>query len=181
MKKIISAAAVSLLLSGAAIAQTQQPAAGTAPAAPATSAAPAMNVDTPTFVQMAASSNMFEIESSKLAEEKSENDDIEEFAEQMIEDHTKAGEEMKAAAGDMPEPKLAPKHAAMIEQLRGVEGADFDAQYLDMQAQAHVEAVTLFTNYSQSGDDEKLVAFAKKTLPTLQMHEEHVKKIVAAQ
>ncbi|MBS9719309.1 DUF4142 domain-containing protein [Tianweitania sp. BSSL-BM11] len=172
MKTIISAVAASLLLSGAAYAQTK-------PATETTQVSPSMKVDTAEFVAMASSSNMFEIESSKLAEDKSKSDDVKAFAEQMIKDHIKAGEEMKAAAGDMPAAKLDPKHQDLLDKLKAAEGDDFDKQYVDMQKKAHTEAITLFTNYSQSGDDEKLVAFAKKTLPTLEMHKEHVEKLMA--
>ena len=42
--------------------------------------------------------NMFEVETSKVALEKSTRDDVKQFAQQMIDDHGKAGEELKAAA-----------------------------------------------------------------------------------
>jgi putative membrane protein len=171
MKQVISAVAFSLLLASSAMAQNK-------PAGEPDNAAAAMKVETPKFVEMVASSNMFEIESSKLAEQKSQSEDIKAFAEQMIADHTKAGEDLKAT-GQTPPMKYAPKHAGMIKLLEAADGADFDALYLDMQAQAHMEAVMLFRTYSASGDDEKVVAFAKKTLPTLEMHMAHVKELVA--
>lgn len=172
MKQVISAVAISLLLASSAMAQEK--------AGDPDKAAAAMKVETPKFVEMVASSNMFEIESSKLAEQKSKDDDIQAFAKHMIKDHTKAGDDLKAA-GQTPPMKYAPKHAAMMKLLEGANGADFEALYLDMQAQAHVEAVSLFRTYAGSGDDQKVVAFAKNTLPTLEMHQKHVKEIVAKQ
>ena len=172
MKQIISAAAVSLLLASSAIAQDM-------PAGSPDKAAPAMNVEAPKFVEMASASNMFEIESSKLAQEKAPSEDVKQFAGQMITDHTKAGEDLKAATDNAPPMKLAPKQAAMMELLQNAQGDAFEQLYIDMQAQAHMEAVMLFRTYSGAGDDEQLVAFAKKTLPTLEQHMMHVKDLVA--
>ncbi|MER9977598.1 DUF4142 domain-containing protein [Mesorhizobium sp. M0085] len=51
---------------------------------------------------------------------------------------------------------------------------------MEMQTQAHKEAVALFSAYANSGDDPATKEFAKKTLPVLQMHERHVKDLAAA-
>ncbi|TIS85870.1 DUF4142 domain-containing protein, partial [Mesorhizobium sp.] len=45
---------------------------------------------------------------------------------------------------------------------------------------AHKQALALFSTYAQSGDDPALKVFAEKTLPTLRMHEKHVKELAAA-
>ena len=54
--------------------------------------------DPKAFAETAASSNMFEIESSQLALAHSKTDKVQAFADKMIDDHTAAGEKMKAAA-----------------------------------------------------------------------------------
>ncbi len=153
-------------------------------AAPADAAKPIYAVATPDFAKTVMSSNEFEIQSSKMAEQKAPSADVKTFAGQMIADHTKAGDELKAAldkGGKTAEAsKLAPKHAAMLKQLDAAQGDDFQMLYIDMQAAAHMEAVALFRTYAGSGDDESVVAFAKKTLPTLEGHEMHVKELVAA-
>ncbi len=145
-----------------------------------TAAAP-MNVDKASFVKVVTSANAFEIESSKLAEEKAKDGDVKEFAKQMIADHIKAAEGLKKAAklGDEP-PMLAPKHAAMLETLKGASDQDFQALYIEMQTVAHMEAVTMFATYAKGGDDAAIKAFAAETLPKLEMHEMHVMKLVAA-
>ncbi len=140
-------------------------------------------IDTPTFVKIVSSSNAFEIESSKLAEQKSALPDVKEFATQMIADHTKAGEDLKAAlagsgAAEPPTTALAPKHAAMLKLLQDADAASFDMLYIDMQAGAHMEAVSLFQTFAKGGDNDAVKAFATATLPTLQMHKEHVKDLV---
>lgn len=162
--------------------------AGTALAAPALSpdmAEPAMQVKTPAFVEIVTSSNQFEIRSSRLAEQKATDPALEQFAARMVADHTEAGEKLDSTltsigtAAPPASPELAPKHARMLSQLEAASGADFDMLYLDMQAQAHREAVSLFRTFSGSGDTPAVVAFAKATLPTLEMHKEHVKDLIA--
>ena len=60
------------------------------------------------------------------------------------------------------------------------EGSDFQTLYIDMHAQAHREAVALFRTYAGSGDDAAVVAFAKATLPALEMHMTHVTALAKA-
>jgi putative membrane protein len=104
------------------------------------------------FVTEAANSDMLEIASSKLAQQKG-NADEKKFAEQMITDHTKTTTEIKG----------------MVES--GDAKADnFASDYDSMQVSAHKDAVSLFERYSKSGDNPKLKDWAGKTLPTLQHH-----------
>ena len=53
-------------------------------------------------------------------------------------------------------------------------GADFDKLYVQMQTDAHVDAVGLFSGYAAGGAAGALKDFATQTLPTLKMHYEHV-------
>ncbi|MBE7186379.1 MAG: DUF4142 domain-containing protein, partial [Methylobacterium mesophilicum] len=98
----------------------------------------------------------------------------------------RAGMDLKAALekSKMPAPPeppaLAPKQAAMLRLLQGASGAEFDALYIDMQAGAHMEAVSLFRTFKDSGDDKNVVAFAKATLPALEKHTMHVMDLVQA-
>ncbi len=154
-------------------------------AKPAGDAAPMMSIDRDMFVKTATSSNEFEIQSSELAKQNAAEAGIKKAAEMIIADHRKAGEKLKAtldSKGVAPAPAvLAPKQQKMIEQLQAAKGKDFDALYLDMQAQAHMEAVGLFRTYAGSGEDQALVGFAKETLPSLETHLGHVKMLLAEQ
>jgi len=144
------------------------------PVAPPVASA-VMNITDPQqFTDMAAVSNMFEIESSKLALEKATGQPVKDFAQHMIDDHTKAAEAMKQAVdtqGGVTLPNaLDQKHQAMLDQLKAASGTDFDGQYLRIQLSAHQEAVGLFEGFSDSGQAGALKDFATKTLPTLQQH-----------
>ena len=99
----------------------------------------------------------------------------------MIDDHTKAGEKLASVLkGDgmaLPPRDLAPKQATAMDMLKKAEGKEFDAAYVQVQTEAHVEAVSLFKAYASKPDDAALGVFAKETLPTLEKHLEHVKML----
>lgn len=136
---------------------------------------------TPDFVAMAGSSNLLEIESSRLALRQAESRSVRDFANRMIRDHGQATKRMMTvlrSAGLAPAaPALSPRHQAMLDQLAATPAESFDGAYLALQAQAHEEAVALFSDYARNGDNARLAAFARQTLPTLQMHARQVAKI----
>ncbi|MFG1466752.1 DUF4142 domain-containing protein, partial [Xanthobacter sp. DSM 24535] len=49
-------------------------------------------------------------------------------------------------------------------------GAAFDADYIAVQTKGHQDAVGLFGGYAKGGENPTLKAFAKKTLPMIEMH-----------
>lgn len=129
------------------------------------------------FADAAASSNMFEIQSSELALERATAAQVQEFAQQMITNHTAATEKMMAAAqqdGITPATQMAPHHQEMLDGLAAAEGEAFDMAYIEAQVAAHEEGVALFEAYAANGPDGALKSFAAETLPTLIMHYEHV-------
>ena len=77
----------------------------------------------------------------------------------------------------MPPDKLDAKHQAVVDELAGRQGGDFDKAYIEAQYKAHVETVELFKGYAQAGEDKRMRAFAAETLPKLQAHLDHVAKM----
>jgi putative membrane protein len=124
------------------------------------------------FVTKVAVSDMFEIQSSKLAAQKG-NENIRAFAQQMITDHTKTTNELKGLVGKakakLPS-GLDAEHQKKLDQLQKLAADQFDATYASMQVQAHEEAVKLFEAYASTGDDAQLKAWAAETLPALKEH-----------
>jgi len=105
---------------------------------------------------------------------------VQAFADKMIDDHTAAGEKMKAAAakdGVTPPTKMAEKDKAALEKLQATDGADFDQAYLSVQATAHDQAVALFKTFSTQGEESALRDFAAETLPVLQEHQAMVHEL----
>ena len=93
----------------------------------------------------AAFGNMFEIESSKLALDRSTAEPVKDFAQRMVDDHSAAAIKFKEAVVEaklaMPPDKLDAKHRAIVDELAGKQGSDFDQAYIEAQYKAHVETV----------------------------------------
>jgi len=127
------------------------------------------------FVTIAAQSDMLEIESSRLALQKADNNKTKQFAEKMIKDHTETSAELKSLVSsgkvqaDAPS-SLDKAHQEKLDKLTKLDGKDFTKEYDDMQVSAHKDAVSLFERYGKDGDNADLKAFAGKTLPHLQEH-----------
>jgi putative membrane protein len=126
------------------------------------------------FVTEAATSDMFEIASSKLAVERADPA-TKAFAQQMITDHTKTSTEMKQMV-DAGKVKAAIPAAmtssqqSMIDKLNGLQGDDFNKQYHSDQVSVHKDAVDLFKRYGDGGDNADLKSWAATTRPALEHH-----------
>jgi putative membrane protein len=166
MKKLSITAAI-LMISTAAFAQSATETAGVNSMA---GVAP----KTQDFVTEAAASDMFEIQSSKLAVKRADPA-TKTFAQQMITDHTKTSSQMKQmiAAGkvkaSVPK-KMTSSQQSMLSDLKGLRGDEFSKQYHSDQVAAHKDAVDLYTRYGDGGDNADLKSWAAKTRPALEHH-----------
>jgi putative membrane protein len=125
------------------------------------------------FIKEAATSDVLEIDSSKLAQQKG-NATERTFAGQMTTDHTKTSSELKSmVSGDLKAAiptALDDSSQKKLDKLRDAKPEDFASEYDPMQVSAHKDAVSLFERYAKGGDDPKLKDWAAKTLPALQHH-----------
>ena len=134
------------------------------------------------FVKQVAISDMFEIESSKLAQAKAQSAPLKTFAGQMVTDHQKTSSELKGMATSGALKAQIPTtmdsaHQSKLDKLKGLNGADLDKQYVSDQQSAHKDAVDLFERYAKGGENAQLKAWAEKTLPTLKHHKEMADKL----
>jgi putative membrane protein len=141
----------------------------------ATSASAAQAPTTENFVKAVAISDMFEIQSGQLADEKAEHDDVQPFGKQMADDHTETSDDLKELIEDedikveLPS-ELDDQHQANLDKLKGLSGNQFDKEYMRMQIDAHQNAVALFESYAAAGENNDLKEWAGDTLPTLKEH-----------
>lgn len=126
------------------------------------------------FLENAAQGGLAEIEGSKLAQTKSSNADVKQFADQMIKDHGKANEELMALAkqkGYTPPDKPSMMQRTEIKALSVTDGTTFDKMYVSrIGVSAHEDTVKLFQKAASEAKDAEIKAWASKTLPTLQHH-----------
>lgn len=127
------------------------------------------------FVQNAAMSDMYEITSAELALDRASGAPTREFAQMMIDDHSRSTQALKeaiAASGNtmtLPE-ELDAEHRAQVEMLKNLTGPDFDREYLSQQMAAHRKTLALLKAYGASGDTAELRQFAQATIPAVQKH-----------
>jgi putative membrane protein len=126
------------------------------------------------FVAEAATSDMFEIQSSQLAATLADPK-AKEFAKTMVEDHTKTTGELKAMVASGKVNVALPtgptkSQQSMLDKLKTEKGADFTKQYASDQVSAHKDAVSLFERYAKGGDNDALKTWANATLPKLREH-----------
>jgi putative membrane protein len=125
------------------------------------------------FVKDAAEGSMVEVELGKLAQEKGSNDAVKEFGKRMVDDHSKANEDLKQAAAkaNIQVPAELPKKAKKVQdKLSKLSGAEFDRVYAKMMLSDHKDDVKSFEKESKAGQAPEVKNFAAKTLPTLQEH-----------
>ncbi len=134
------------------------------------------------FVQAAAISDNFEIESSRTLLTRSQHPQIREFAQRMIEHHTMMSTEMRAmpeATTRMPA-QLDERRTNWLIMLRQQQDEDMlNRYYVQYQIESHEEALLAFETYAQSGDVPALKAFAEKHLPTIRTHLENARALQA--
>ena len=125
------------------------------------------------FAKKAARGGMAEVKMGQLAQEKGGSDVVKQFGQRMIDDHTKAGEQLKAAAmkENITLPNdVSPKDKATYDALWKLSGAEFDRAYARDMVKDHTEDVSDFNSEATSGQSPAIKQFATETLPTLQDH-----------
>jgi putative membrane protein len=134
------------------------------------------------WAMKSADGGMMEVQSSELAMKMSSNQAVKDFAKMMIDDHTKANNELKSLAatkGISLPATLGPEHKAKYDELAAKKGADFDKAYVATMDMDHQKTVQSFKDYSQNGTDADMKGWASKTLPTLEHHAMMVKDMQA--
>jgi putative membrane protein len=173
MKTFVVAAAL-IALAAPVHAQTSMPAPATAESGPVSAA-------TKQFVTNAAMTDMFEIQAGRLAIRKTDDPAYLDFAQLMIADHTKTTEELKKMVPQLQGVQLpqdldsTPK--AKIDKLSSLSGAPFERQYKTDNVEGHKQAIAMFQNYAQSGDNSDLKKWAGDTLPLLKTHLQHAEAL----
>lgn len=130
------------------------------------------------FVLDAAEGGLAEVELGKLAAQRAQNDDVKKFAQRMVDDHTKANEQLKKIA-DSKSIKLPTdidtKDKALMQRLEKLNGTAFDRTYMNAMVTDHTKDVNEFKREANAGRDPQVKSFAESTLPTLQEHLQEAK------
>jgi putative membrane protein len=136
--------------------------------------------------------NTAEIELGKIASERAANAQVKQYGQMMVKDHTNAGNELKqAVAGKVQvQEQMDEKHRDLAQRLRGLQGAEFDREYMNAMVDGHQEVKGMLEdrardakntnantstnpNAANAGADQLEAAvnqWAAKTLPAVEKH-----------
>ena len=134
------------------------------------------------FVNKAAASDRFEIESSKLAEASSMSPAVKEFAAMMIEAHTDSTAKLKSTLASNPSDVvvndvLNAEQQAQLDELKTKKGADFHTAYAAAQVGGHEKTLTELRSYASNGDNDALKTFAQDLVPIVTDHLNQARKL----
>ena len=121
-----------------------------------------------------AQANIAEIETGRLALEKSQNPQVRKFAQQMIDDHTSAQQQLQTLAqskGVTLTTETDLQHKTVSTALRVLSGDIFDSQYLKrVGVNDHQRTIALLQKTQRETKDADIQAMAGKMLLTVQGH-----------
>ena len=133
------------------------------------------------FIVQLAQATMTQINSAKLAEEKSKNEQVKILAKKMMDDHTKALDELKqlAQAKGMTLPSEVDRQQKLLEnRLTSLSGEKFDKHYIEQVAErAHKDEQKLLSQAGSKAQDMDLKNYAKKVMSVIESHQQLVREI----
>jgi putative membrane protein len=133
-----------------------------------------------TFIMKAAAGGLMEVQLGNVAQQNAMNARVKNFGQMMVNDHSKANDELKSLASskgitlpsDLPGDKM--KH---VDAMKNMKGNSFDTHYMSMMVNDHKEDISEFEKASKTAKDPDLKNWATKTLPTLKTHLDSAKAI----
>jgi putative membrane protein len=131
------------------------------------------------FVTKLAGVGMAEVELGKLAKDKASSREVKAFGQRMIDEHSKAGDELKGIAQrkNLTWPTALPPDAvALKDKLSKLNGAAFDRTYIDAMVEGHRGVLMDVRAEAQSGADPDVKAWAMKASSVVQAHLTHAQE-----
>lgn len=125
------------------------------------------------FAVKAADGGMLEVKLGELAQTNASNPEVKEFAKMMVDEHSKANEELKtiAASKNISLPSaLSDKCQKDYDDLAEKRGEDFDKAYTDFMVKDHKEDLDNFKDQAEKGNDSELRSWAAGKVATLEHH-----------
>jgi putative membrane protein len=132
------------------------------------------------FVKKALEGGVAEIQLGQLAQQKSQSDDVKQFGQKMVEDHTQLSEQMKPIAQQLgvKDPKgPSKKDKQLMAKLEGLSGPQFDEAYIQAMVKDHKEDLKDFRNEAQSAQNQNVKQAAQQGAGVISHHLEMIEQI----
>jgi putative membrane protein len=125
------------------------------------------------FAREAAIGGITEVELGKIAVEKGSSERVKRFGQRMVDDHSKAGDDLKgiAAKDNFSLPfDLDASHKAIVDRFSKMSGTEFDQAYINDMVKDHETDLADFEKEATSGTNPDIKNWASNNLPTLRDH-----------
>jgi len=126
------------------------------------------------FVREAASGNTMEIQAGQFVAEHTQNPQVKQFAQTLVQDHQKAQQQLKQAAQQasvqITADEITPVHKAMIQELQQKNGKDLDRAFIFGAVGDHRKDILAYSYASQNLQNAQLKQYATQNLAVLQKH-----------
>jgi putative membrane protein len=136
------------------------------------------------FLKEALQGDMAQVRMGQLALQKSNNEQVKQFAQQMVTDHTRMGDQMKVLAQqlDVKEPSdLSKRDKQTIAKLQGLDGEAFDKAYVQTMLKDHKHDQAAFKQAAQQGTDPGVRQAAAQGETVISNHLQHIQEIAKSQ
>jgi putative membrane protein len=132
------------------------------------------------FVRKALEGGATEVQLGQLAQQKSQSQDVKQFGQKMVEDHTQLGEQMKPIAQQLgvKEPKgPSKKDKQLIAKFEGLSGPQFDEAYIQAMVKDHKEDLKEFKDEAQSALNQNVKQAAQQGAGVISQHLQMIEQI----
>jgi putative membrane protein len=146
---------------------------------PRADAGPTVCTDDCNFIQAASQGGMTEVKLGELASTSGQRDDVKEYGQRMVKDHTSINDNLKALAAQKEvilTDSLDAKHQGMVDKMSALTGSNFDNAYIACMVKDHKADAKAFKSESSATKDADVKSFVDKTIPVVH---EHMKLIAA--
>ncbi len=125
------------------------------------------------FLKKAIEGSHGELDAAQMALKKSQNDQVKQFAQKMVDDHTAMLNDLHQVEQGQTlkyQDTASPAAKRMAAKLRLLKGAAFDKAYVDGMVKDHEGDVQDFTKEVETGKNDAIKGAAEKSLPTIKEH-----------
>jgi putative membrane protein len=136
------------------------------------------------FVQKAMQGGLAEVQLGQLTLQKSNNEQVKQFAQRMIDDHTKLNDQMKPIAqqAGVPVPQqVSKKDRATLAKMQALSGTDYDQAYIKGMIKDHKQDLSEFQTEASSGQDPNVKDAAAQGSKVIAQHLQMIQQLAKDQ
>lgn len=134
------------------------------------------------FLMNAARGNLFEVRMGNLAMQKASSNEVKEFGQRIVTDHSQAEQKLDQMATAMnftlPH-EVSPEQQSEINHVEKASGKDFDREFMKMMVIDHMRDISAFERAASEATNAAVKQFAAQTLPTLKEHAKLAREVAA--